>query len=99
MNNITKLRPIPIVEDTKRPYRLWDVKAKKNIPHRYYLFPRKAHLGALIEVRWGEVGTVIEVYDCRTAALLGQYKRTPTSVQFFDIRLLNKMETSNGNKS
>jgi hypothetical protein len=68
--------------EAQRPYRLWDAKAKENLPHRYYSDSRKAHLGALIEARWGRVGTTIEVYNCVNGGLLGQYTRTPTSVTF-----------------
>lgn len=68
--------------EAQRPYRLWDAKLKQNVAHRYYADRRRAHLGALIEARWGKVGTAIEVYDCRDGRLLGQYVRTPTSVQF-----------------
>lgn len=94
MSTVVKLRPthypIAEIEDPKRPYRLWDARAKQQMRWRYYSNPRAAHLGALIEARWGEIGTVIEVFDSRTAALLGQYKRTPTSVAFFDVRKLTQ---------
>jgi hypothetical protein len=94
MSAVIKLRPtqFPVsqIEDPKRPYRLWDAKTKQQLRWRYYASPRHAHLGALIEARWGEVGTVIEVFDSRTAALLGQYRRTPTSVAFFDVRKLTQ---------
>lgn len=61
--------------EAKRPYRLWDAANKRNVPHRYYGIKRNALNGALLEVRWGKVGTALEVYDCRTGALLGQYRR------------------------
>lgn len=76
-------------KDSVRPYRLWNANEKAQMRWRYYGSPRSAHLGALIETRWAKPGTVIEVIDARTAALLGQYRRTPTSVQFFDVRKLN----------
>lgn len=92
MSAVLKLRPesYPLAEiaDPKRPYRLWNAREKHEMRWRYYASPRHAHLGALIEARWGVVGTVIEVFDSRTGALLGQYKRTPTSVAFFDVRKL-----------
>lgn len=72
--------------DTVRPYRLWNANDKELMRWRYYVWPRNAHLGALIEARWSQPGAVIEVIDIRTSALLGQYKRTPTSVQFTAIR-------------
>lgn len=93
MSTVLKLHnetsyPKTTVAEPKRPYRLWNVKTQTQMRWRYYASPRNAHLGALIEARWGEVGTVIEVFDARNAALLGQYKRTPTSVAFFDVRKL-----------
>jgi hypothetical protein len=92
MATVTKLRdfPLTMTEDPKRPYRLWNANQKKTLRWRYYASPKRAHLGALIEARWAEVGTVIEVFDARNAALLGQYRRTPTSVAFFDIHKLTQ---------
>lgn len=84
--------PITEIEEPRRPYRLWDARAKQSVRWRYYAIPRHAHLGALIEARWGQVGTVIEVFDSRTAELLGQYRRTPTSVAFTDVRKLTQEE-------
>jgi len=72
--------------DPARPFRLWDAKDGEMVRWRYYLYPRNAHLGALIEARWAEPGKVIEVIDIRTSKLLGQYKRTPTSVAFTAIK-------------
>jgi hypothetical protein len=71
---------------TKRPYRLWDAVTKAPVRWRCYAYPRNAHMGALIEARWGKPGYAVEVYDIRTGALLGQYTRTPTSVKFTSIR-------------
>lgn len=73
-------------EQPKRPYRLWNAKSKKALPYRNYKYPRNAHMGALIEARWAEVGVTIEVIDIRNSSLLGQYKRTPTSVAFTQIK-------------
>jgi hypothetical protein len=75
-------------EESKRPYRLWDANAKVQLRWRYYASPRNAHLGALIEARWGKPGTAIEVFDMRGWKLLGQYRRTPTSVAFTDVQKL-----------
>jgi hypothetical protein len=89
--------PFPKIAETVRPFRLWDANAKHPVRYRYYSAAKRAHLGALIEARWGAVGTVIEVYDARTAALLGQYRRTVSSVAFTDVRKLNhEGEESNG---
>lgn len=72
--------------ETVRPYRLWDAKLKQWTRWRCYLYPRKAHIAAWIETRWGKVGDVIEVVDIRVGALLGQYVRTPTAVEFHKIK-------------
>lgn len=85
----TKYPRVENGEEVLRPFRLWDAKVNELIRWRWYKYPRNAHLGALIEARWAEPGTAIEVIDIRTAALLGQYKRTPTSVQFTSIRKEN----------
>jgi hypothetical protein len=65
-----------------RPFRLWDANAKRDLRWRCYKAARSAHLGALVEARWSKVGTSIEVYDCTTGRLHGQYTRTPTSIIF-----------------
>ena len=65
-----------------RPYRLWDAVNRQNLRWRYYSDPKRAHLGALIECRWSPIGHTIEVYDARTARLLGQYTRRVNSIQF-----------------
>lgn len=78
-------------QETVRPYRLYDAVSKEMLRWRWYRHPRNAHLGALIEARWAAVGTTIEVLDITTGALLGQYRRTPTSVAFSAIKHLDKM--------
>lgn len=72
----------PVVDKTVRPYRLWDSNEKCPLRWRYYSDSKRAHMGALIEARWGKVGTVIEVYNAENGRLLGQYKRTPTTIEF-----------------
>lgn len=67
-----------------RPFRLWDAKARANLRWRYYSDPKRAHMAALIEVRWMEIGSVIECYDCRTGKLLGQYRRLVDSIRFLE---------------
>ena len=62
-------------EAPKRPFRIWDADAKKDLPYRYYAIKANAHNAALIEVRWSKVGVTLEVYDKRTAKLLGTYSR------------------------
>lgn len=73
-------------DDSPRPYRLWNANEKELVRYRWYKWPRNAHLGALIEARWAKPGEAFEVIDIRTASLLGQYLRTPTSVQFMQIK-------------
>ena len=72
----------PKVEETKRPYRLWDAEAKEQMRWRYYSDPKRAHMGALIEARWAKVGTTIKVFNAENGRLLGQYRRTANSVEF-----------------
>lgn len=77
-------------EESARPYRLWNANDKELVRWRCYKYPKNAHMGALVEARWADPGKVYEVIDIRTAALLGQYKRTPTTVAFTDVRKLNE---------
>jgi len=79
-------------QESTRPYRLWDPSNDKYLRWRCYKFVRNAHLGALIEARWAKPGAVYEVIDIRDMALLGQYKRTPTSVAFTKVRRINDGE-------
>ena len=74
--------PYPKDKESARPFRLWDATKKQPMRWRCYLYMRNAHVGALIEARFAEVGTTIEVYDTRNGKLLGQYTRRPTSVTF-----------------
>lgn len=70
--------------DAVRPYRLWDAVNRKNIRWRYYEDKKRAHIAALIEARWLPIGATIEVYDCRTGKLLGQYTRRVDSIRFME---------------
>lgn len=72
----------PRVDDTERPFRIWDAKAKEALRWRYYAHLRNAHLGALVECRWAEVGTVLEVYNVLTGKLMGQYRRGLHDIKF-----------------
>ena len=72
----------PTTETTKRPYRLWDAKAKKALRWRYYSDHKRAHMGALIEVRWSEIGATIEVYNANNGRLLGQYTLHVNRIEF-----------------
>ena len=72
----------PVDKPTVRPFRLWDANAKKCLVSRNYSDLKRAHMGALIEARWAEVGVCIEVFDITKGKLRGQYTRTRDSVQF-----------------
>lgn len=87
--NKTRLRlvhsakPWPInAESEARPWRLWDAKARALMRWRNYAHLRHAHVGALIECRWAQVGACIEVFDTRNGKLSGQYIRRVHSVEF-----------------
>jgi len=68
--------------DAMRPFRLWDAEERKNIRYRFYADKQRAHTAAMIEARWSHIGKSIEVYDCRTGKLLGQYTRRVDSIRF-----------------
>ena len=68
--------------DPKRPYRLYDSLTHSALRWRYYVYPKNAHLGALIEMRWSKIGSSIEVVDIRNGKLLGQYMRRVNSIDF-----------------
>ncbi len=72
----------PKSEGTQRPYRLWDANAKKPLRWRCYSDPKRAHIGALIDCRWAQVGTTVEVYNVSNGRMLGQYTRRVATVTF-----------------
>lgn len=69
-------------ECSSRPFHLWDAKAKKRIPSKFYADPKRAHWGALKEMRWAKIGTTLEVLDVRRGRELGAYTRRVSSIQF-----------------
>jgi len=71
-----------IIEDTKRPFRLWDTVLKRDEPHRYYATERRAMDSALLLIRWAKVGRSLDVYDARIARWLGTYTRKVNSISF-----------------
>ena len=73
---------VSIKGPSKRPFRIWDARAKKNLPHRCYATERAAMNGALIEVRWAAVGESLEVYDITTGSLICQYTRKVNTIAF-----------------
>lgn len=73
---------------SKRPFRLYNSVTKKFMPHRCFKHFKNCHIGALVEARWAEVGTTIEVIDkAHGEALRGQYTRTATTVRFTNVEV------------
>lgn len=70
--------------EAQRPYRLWDAEAKRYIRYRCYTTEPRAHNAALIEVRWNPVGTAVEVVDCRTGRLIGQYVHRVNGIDYLE---------------
>lgn len=87
--NLAKLRLVhsttdyPVNENSEaRPWRLWNAKARALMRWRNYSHLKHAHVGALIECRWADVGACIEVFNTQTGKLSGQYIRRLHSVEF-----------------
>lgn len=68
----------------QRPFRIWDAGKKCNVPHRNFAHERSALDAVLCEVKWSKVGTALEVYDCRTGRLLGQYVRRVNDIHIVE---------------
>jgi hypothetical protein len=66
----------------KRPYRLWNTRTKAWLKWRYYKVLDNAKIGALIEAKYSDIGTTIELIDQRGHKLVGQYTRRPNNVTF-----------------
>jgi hypothetical protein len=64
---------------------LWDAKKKKHKTGCCYTHMRNAMNGAMIAVKWGRVGDMIEVYDVRDGKLIAQYVRKPTTLWFLEL--------------
>jgi hypothetical protein len=69
-------------QDSTKPIRIWDAKAKKHCVGRYYKYHRNAHDGALLMARWAKVGETLEIIDARNGKLLGQYTRKLHSISY-----------------
>ena len=84
----TSAKVIPIHDtyprdgESVRRYRIWNATTKAQLRWRYYSDKRHAHIGALIECRWAEVGTTLEVFDIHTGRLMGQYSRKVNTIAF-----------------
>jgi hypothetical protein len=72
----------PVPHDSSRPFRLWDAVNRGQIRWRYYSDAKRAHMGALISVRWGKVGGTIEVIDARNMRFLGGYTLRVNEITF-----------------
>ena len=71
-------------EETKRPYRLWDAKAKKALPYRCYKILRNAQIGALVEAKESNPGVTIELLHISIGKMIGQYRRRVHDVFFLE---------------
>ena len=71
-----------VIKDTKRPFRLYNANSKTYLPWRNFKHAQRAHVGAMIDVRWAHVGTVIEVIDVAHGRMVGQYKRGVNDIKF-----------------
>jgi hypothetical protein len=65
-----------------RPFHLWNATTNKRIPSKYYSDSKRAHLGALKEIRWAQVGHTLEVLDVVKGKELGAYTRRVNSIDF-----------------
>ena len=75
----------PVSDGTKRPFRLWDTKARRALRWRCYKHQARASIGALIEAKESKVGVTIEVFDARNGKLIGQYTRRVNNVHFTEV--------------
>jgi len=75
-----------VTASSKRPYRLWNPKKEKHVPHRYFKYLDNARIAALIETKAAKVGTVLELYNYDTGKLLGQYIRKLHNIEFWKER-------------
>lgn len=70
----------------KRPFRIWDTRAKAFVRWRYYAILRNAHNAAIVESHWSPVGRTLEILHAETSAVYGQYTRDLHSVRFTKIK-------------
>lgn len=62
-----------LVRETPLPFRIYDATKKRFLLYYIYKHKLNAMKAAYWIVRWLEVGTVLEVIDCRTMRLHGAY--------------------------
>lgn len=82
MPDSTTIPQAVLNRDSVRPFRLWNAHERTQLRWRYYAGKHNAHIAALIETRWADVGVTIEVFDIRNGKLLGQYTRRLNTVAF-----------------
>lgn len=80
---VTSRVGFPLIEDTLRPFRLWDAEGKRYVRWRIYANRINAHKAALWEAGISKVKVTIEVYDVRNGMLLGQFTQTATGVKIY----------------
>lgn len=76
--------PFDRIEDTQRPYRLWNEREKKHMPGRNYSDEVRAINAAWVLMYWAAVGDSITVYDVRTARFIRQFTRRVNGVADYD---------------
>jgi hypothetical protein len=65
-----------------RPFHLWNATTNRRLASKFYSDVKRAHWGALKEMRWAKVGTTYEVLDVVKGKELGQYTRRVNSIDF-----------------
>lgn len=68
--------------DVARPFRLWHNEEKRDVPHRCYASSYRAHIAALVLVRYAIKETIIEVHDLNGERHIGTYRRLPSGIGF-----------------
>lgn len=71
---------------SKRPYRIWNDKEKKNEPHRCYATWKSADDSALRLIRWFPVGSTLTIYNNDNAGWIGTYRVGTKAIHFLSER-------------
>ncbi|HEX6826699.1 MAG TPA: hypothetical protein VF077_10330 [Nitrospiraceae bacterium] len=82
---MSKLSSKKSTSSTTRPFHLWNPALGlhgERIPSKFYSDPKRAHMGALKEMRWAHVGRSIEVLNVVKGTELGTYTRRVNSIDF-----------------
>jgi hypothetical protein len=78
-------RKYPLIEDTLRPYRIWNESEQKLVSSRNYVHWQNAHWGAIKELRWdvkSGVGHTLTVINVVTARPLCYYTKRVNSIDW-----------------